>query len=1016
MLKKIFTKVTFFVVFLQVFSPNFYTLLLNDKAIANAEDEIRISDLSTDKPEGIVERVVPVEETPVIEKGASVEVTIPEPITENVIDDSVVDVERPVEEGASVDAEKFFLDALVAGGDAWDPHDWTDGNPCQGGGGCYVEGDEIPVRISAEDLHPWHTYTIDLQIDYMNDEGVIGYESMDRNDPVRNDWGAFPISLTYLGTSDCNNDLCKNYRLTFTATSSDAYIYLDAILGEDSTHWSNGNGANLHFRLGGHGHQEIPVHAGEKHPKLTIIKEVTEGDANPNLWCFDITPAIDGQTHFCILDEENGGDGEDSVTIHDVPFVEESYTIIETDGDENYEFVGGYGENCPFDGNTAYPEMSEGSIEDSVESATCIFQNAEEETPPEPETGRIIVYKDVIDADGEDVFDDTEFSVNIGYEEDEPSSYPITDSEDPLYADTGDVETGTYTVEEILDNELYTYLGCGFIDGELSESLTFDLEDGEQVEIVCMNQQIEQEEPETPTLFIQKTNDAVGDLLPGTNVTYTITVTAGDTRVNDVYVVDILPKGFIFGGIWDSSILLPTDPIYSDKGIWYLGDMEPGDVVTLSYVAGISTTQQSGAYKDLAWTCGVDSDIPTAINSTCYTSNDAARVLGNIDTGYFVNTLVNVIRPVTDPANVVLAQTNQTLVITGQSAIYCAIAGLVLFIVSVGLFGKKKGVKMLVVPFMAFAFIFMPFMAGKVSAASSDIGVRLEQPHTPNNQSSFDLNFVALDIMNRDVTVDCYKKSSSDLDFVKFATASGNAGICTVDSSVLTSDGSYSFYVEALAGADVADSDVVTVEYDHVAPGTPVNYAKTQLDTCNYKLTFTTANDGGETKHVEIYRSQNTTFVADATTLVTTLNAGSNEAKEYTDTIPTCGQNYYYVLRATDDAGNVSAFVGDSVTNVTTTTVYVPANQPVAPANEGAVLGAETANGENTTANSSNSNNSDENGDVLSATTTSPNPQDSLTEDTGKASNGLVITASIIAFFGAAGTAAYLLLGRKKIR
>ncbi len=46
-----------------------------------------------------------------------------------------------------------------------------------------------------------------------------------------------------------------------------------------------------------------------------------------------------------------------------------------------------------------------------------------------------------------------------------------------------------------------------------------------------------------PTIGLDKENDAVGSVLPGTTVTYTLTLTVTDGPAEDVMVVDLLPEG-----------------------------------------------------------------------------------------------------------------------------------------------------------------------------------------------------------------------------------------------------------------------------------------------------------------------------------------------------------------------------------------------------------------------------------------------------------------------------------------
>ena len=46
-----------------------------------------------------------------------------------------------------------------------------------------------------------------------------------------------------------------------------------------------------------------------------------------------------------------------------------------------------------------------------------------------------------------------------------------------------------------------------------------------------------------PTIALEKENDAVGSVLPGTTVAYTLTLTVDDGPADDVTVIDVMPVG-----------------------------------------------------------------------------------------------------------------------------------------------------------------------------------------------------------------------------------------------------------------------------------------------------------------------------------------------------------------------------------------------------------------------------------------------------------------------------------------
>lgn len=114
----------------------------------------------------------------------------------------------------------------------------------------------------------------------------------------------------------------------------------------------------------------------------------------------------------------------------------------------------------------------------------------------------------------------------------------------------------------------------------------------------------------TPILIITKQNNTGGaTLLPGAEVLYTITVSLDEEggAAEDVTVTDLLPDGFKYkNGSWTASSnvnsgLVVLEPTYASPGVWSLGNMTPGETITLTLIATISNDQQLGLYKDVAW-------------------------------------------------------------------------------------------------------------------------------------------------------------------------------------------------------------------------------------------------------------------------------------------------------------------------------------------------------------------------------------------------------------------------------
>lgn len=221
---------------------------------------------------------------------------------------------------------------------------------------------------------------------------------------------------------------------------------------------------------------------------------------------------------------------------------------------------------------------------------------------------------------------------------------------------------------------------------------------------------------------------------------------------------------------------------------------------------------------------------------------------------------------------------------------------------------------------------FVSLLVTDLALAANNLSIRVEQPKSPNNQSGFNVNFVVLDVLGRPIEVKCFRKGPGEAGFTQFGSAlslaaGGNTGNCQVTSDVVTGEGTYQFSATATAGAESVDSQVVSVEYKTSTPGTPGDYKReTQPSSCQFKISFKTADDGGKTSKVEIYRSDQTSFTADDGTRVGTVFAGSNQEGSFIDTVPDCAKTYYYAIRAFDGAGNGSGVVGDSVVKVVITT------------------------------------------------------------------------------------------------
>ncbi len=542
-------------------------------------------------------------------------------------------------------------------------------------------------------------------------------------------------------------------------------------------------------------------------------------------------------------------------------------------------------------------------------------------------------------------------------------------------------------------------------------------EGGETYYCVAWNVAVKKEEG-TPRLLLEKSNDSVGDELPGNTVRYTLKVTALDAPVNHIELTDLPPAGFVYqsGSATGASFIHE----YASPGVWNVGDLGAGESKTLAYTATIENNQDAGRYRDLAYARGI--------------SESGAVVFANAEAETpFVGTAVNVIVPVvaevTLPTIVdrdVDTKTVQkvkrvlgaaTLPLTGAdtgwmiAAFGLMLVGLIFLLLSKEstrrlLRSLKKSLRKIVV---GLVLVSAGMFGGETAkAASSSLAVRIETPKAAVTNSDFQIGFALLDLEGRTISLVCEKQGPSESGFSTFETqtlaAGGNAGNCHVDKGVLTTNGTYHFRVHASAGSDSASSESVAVTFALSGPETPTNYSRTDGDDCQVNIGFTTGNDEGKTVKVELYRSTNSSFRADAGTKVSELALGSATNGTISLTVSDCGAEYFYALRAVDAQGYGSDFVGDTETildhehRVKTKTVT---KKIAAPAPSGAIaLTTEAGTNDAVTVAGAVDGDSSE-GDVLGAATTETNAPDGASKTTSTGKNiGALIFLFVLSYAG----------------
>ncbi len=649
---------------------------------------------------------------------------------------------------------------------------------------------------------------------------------------------------------------------------------------------------------------------------ITVTKEVVDPDGNP---------VEDTSTLFTVnLNESNPQqltDGQ-SVVYGDLPIG--TYTVTE-DPSGNYTF-----------------DSFEGDENSEIEGAQVTVTeegNTNVKVINKQIKGKVIVHKDVVDAnfDSEATSDDL-FEVVLGGEGLEGAVKFISDAQsEPVVAEY-ELNPGEYSFTE---NNLpgYNFLGCYIEEVEARQvgieenvaiydtQVEVELGSNQTKEYTCVNQAVGAQ------LQLEKTNNVLGvDQIAGNVVQYTLTVTAPtDDEVpedvvltglsdnpyvlEDVKVVDLTPEGFTYvNGTWTASSDIrgdikasnvTTEPTYASPGTWNLGDMVEGEVVTLTYLATISNAQDAGLYKDLAWTQGTN-----VLGNSIY---------GTAAFGLFAGTQVNVIDDLEEGQAEVLGV---SLPNTGANIIWAifALASFSLGVILVGYGLGKKSRKISILVAVLILLGLVGFSRPEDVYAASSLAVRIEQPEALSNDNTIKVGFVALDLEGRDVSVQCLKKGPGDGSFVDFGTtinlgSGGNSGDCNVGSAILNADGTYEFKVEATAEEEVIESEAASMTLDTVGPDMITGYEKSK-NACEYTLNLTTASDG-QTSAVQIFRSTERTFVANSSTLVVELPATPGQVIEYVDNVSNCNLEYFYAIRALDNADNSSDFVADSLVEVT---------------------------------------------------------------------------------------------------
>ncbi len=257
------------------------------------------------------------------------------------------------------------------------------------------------------------------------------------------------------------------------------------------------------------------------------------------------------------------------------------------------------------------------------ENITCTFVN--KAIPP-----KLTVIKHVNNENGNNAVA-SDFNMNVTNTADpNDGSFPGDEN-----GTTVTMNTGNYNVTE---DQLPGYTAS------FGEGCTGTLDLGDEATCTITNTS------NARVLTLPKTNNRPDPTVVGDTVTYTLVVTVPENSgaVFDSTVTDLPPANFTYvPGSWTATSSdrgdlkaadITTEPTYGSPGVWKLGNLTPGEVITLTYQAKIGSSVSDGTYPDLAFVSGFSDP-----NHNSETQPDP-DVLGNLSfaTTPFVSTQVSV--------------------------------------------------------------------------------------------------------------------------------------------------------------------------------------------------------------------------------------------------------------------------------------------------------------------------------------------------------------------------------------
>lgn len=569
---------------------------------------------------------------------------------------------------------------------------------------------------------------------------------------------------------------------------------------------------------------------------------------------------------------------------------------------------------------------------------------------------------------------------NVTVEDEVPQSLQIID------ADGGTVDNNKvmWTIDSLEQGQEVKFtLKVKLIDSsvETVKNTATVYDDGDNGEDVNPENNVSTDEDDVTTtevkLTLSKENNTNGKAKEAEgSVKFTLTVKSTEA-IDEVVVTDLFSEEFSYvGGSWEAESNQKGDikesgqvlePVYSSPAKWTIGTMNKNEEIKLTYVAKISEDIDPGNYKDLAWAKGD------------YKNN---LVLSNSVNNPFVGTEVKVEQDKEEDEEDIKVDREKGEVLsaielprTGLSTMLLVMA-LIPGLVGFGLWFSRRNKygrdlvenmikKLKTIKIGMFVMVLALAIVGSTNTYAATLNLRVERPESPYNDN-FKIDFVALDVSNQEVNVECMIKKPSEDSFNTFNAqtlkAGGNSGQCDVTDSLVKKEGTYEFKVKASNESETVESEVLKVKMLFSDPEDLEEMEVEKIEECKYKVTVRLSDDENNYETLEIYRSEDREFELNNDSRIVEIDVeDEKDTYSYTDELDgDCDKNYYYAARAIDAAGNYSDPISTgSSRNTQTTTTSSSSN------NNSEVVVTGTSDTEEVSEETQNEEESTESGDVL---------------------------------------------------